>query len=83
MGGRELPQGQSMHWNESVNSKISTAILGQPSYKGTYLTKQLQKLLFFFFFNQSNVKNVNATLTCKAAFLLDGKAQILADLGEF
>lgn len=80
MGGRELPQGQSMHWNESVNSKISTAILGQPSYKGTYLTKQLQKL---FFFNQSNVKNVNATLTCKAAFLLDGKAQILADLGEF
>lgn len=80
MGGRELPQGQSMHWNESVNSKISTAILGQPSYKVTYLTKQLQKL---FFFNQSNVKNVNATLTCKAAFLLDGKAQILADLGEF
>ena len=82
MGGRELPQGQSMHWNESVNSKISTAILGQPSYKVTYLTKQLQKL-FFFFFNQSNVKNVNATLTCKAAFLLDGKAQMLADLGEF
>lgn len=80
MGGRELPQGQSMHWNESVNSKISTAILGQPSYKVTYFTKQLQKL---FFFNQSNVKNVNATLTCKAAFLLDGKAQILADLGEF
>lgn len=80
MGGRELPQGQSMHWNESVNSKISTAILGQPSYKVTYLTKQLQKL---FFFNQSNVKNVNATLTCKAAFLLDGKAQMLADLGEF
>ena len=80
MGGRELPQGQSMHWNESVNSKISTAILGQPSYKVTYFTKQLQKL---FFFNQSNVKNVNATLTCKAAFLLDGRAQILADLGEF
>lgn len=46
MGGRELPQGQSMHWNESVNSKISTAILGQPSYKVTYLTKQLQKLFF-------------------------------------
>ena len=80
MGGRELPQGQSMHWNESVSSKISTAILGQPSYKVTYFTKQLQKL---FFFNQSNVKNVNATLTCKAAFLLDGRAQILADLGEF
>lgn len=80
MGGRELPQGQSMHWNESVNSKISTAILGQPSYKVTYFTKQLQKL---FFFNQSNVKNVNATLTYKVAFLLDGKAQILADLGEF
>ena len=80
MGGRELPQGQSMHWNESVNSKISTAILGQPSYKVTYFTKQLQKL---FFFNQSNVKNVNATLTCKAAFLLDERAQILADLGEF
>ena len=79
MGGRELPQGQSMHWNESVNSKISTAILGQPSYKVTYFTKQLQT----FFFNQSNVKNVNATLTCKAAFLLDGKTQILADLGEF
>ena len=79
MGGRELPQGQSMHWNESVNSKISTAILGQPSYKVTYFTKQLQKLFFY----KSNVKNANATLNCKAAFLLDGKAQILADLGEF